>query len=155
TTFTPLTAAPKNYSNDKLAQTFASQGLPLTLALLFIGGLALNLTPCVFPLIPITLGFFAMQSDGRRTRRFALSGLYVLGIMITYSALGVAVAFGGKMFGAWLQLPAVLIGFAVMMLVLSASMFGAYEIQPPRWIADRSGGRAGLAGALTMGLAIG
>ena len=140
---------------DRLAATFASSGLPLTLLILFIGGLALNLTPCVFPLIPITLGFFAMQSDGRRSHRFALSGMYVLGIVITYSTLGVVAALGGKIFGALLQLPVVLVGFAVLMLVLAASMFGAYEIQPPRWIANRSGGRAGLGGALTMGLAIG
>jgi len=151
--FTPLTAAPQ--SGDRLAQAFASKGLPLTLGLLFLGGLALNLTPCVFPLIPITLGFFAMQSDGRRSRRLALSGMYVLGIVITYTALGVLAALGGKMFGAWLQLPAVLIGFALLMLVLASSMFGAFEIQPPRWIANRSSGRAGVAGALTMGLAIG
>ena len=156
--FTPLTAAPKGAkasTGDKLADTFASRGLPLTLLLLFLGGLALNLTPCVFPLIPITLGFFAMQSDGRRSRRFALSSMYVLGIVITYSALGTLAAIGGKMFGAWLQLPAVLIGFALLMLVLSTSMFGAFEIQPPRWIANRSQGRAGLAGALSMGLVIG
>lgn len=140
---------------DRLATTFATSGLPLTLLILFLGGLALNLTPCVFPLIPITLGFFAMQSDGRRGRRFALSTMYVLGIVITYSLLGVVAALGGKMFGAWLQLPVVLVGFALLMLVLAASMFGAYEIQPPRWIANRSGGRAGMAGALTMGLAIG
>ena len=151
--FTPLTAAPQ--SGDRLAQAFASRGLPLTLALLFVGGLALNLTPCVFPLIPITLGFFAMQSDGRRSRRFLLSLMYVLGIVITYTLLGVLAALGGKMIGAWLQLPAVLIAFALLMLVLSSSMFGAFEIQPPRWIANRSSGRAGLAGALTMGLAIG
>jgi len=157
TKFTPLSAAPKGAAagGDKLAQTFASRGLPLTLALLFLGGLALNLTPCVFPLIPITLGFFAMQSDGRRSRRFALSFMYVLGIVITYSVLGVLAALGGKMFGAWLQLPAVLIGFSLLMLVLASSMFGAFEIQPPRWIANRSQGRAGLVGALTMGLAIG
>jgi thiol:disulfide interchange protein DsbD len=155
--FTPLTAAPKGpaASGDKLAKTFADRGLPLTLALLFVGGLALNLTPCVFPLIPITLGFFAMQSDGRRSRRFGLSSMYVLGIVITYSTLGVLAALGGKMFGAWLQYPAVLIAFAILMLVLASSMFGAFEIQPPRWIANRSQGRAGLAGALTMGLAIG
>ncbi|HKR66455.1 MAG TPA: cytochrome c biogenesis protein CcdA, partial [Thermoanaerobaculia bacterium] len=156
--FTPLTAAPKNAapaSDDRLAKTFNDRGLPLTLALLFLGGLALNLTPCVFPLIPITLGFFSMQSDGRRSRRFALSSMYVLGIVITYSTLGVLAALGGKMFGAWLQYPAVLIGFALLMLVLASSMFGAFEIQPPRWLANRSQGRAGLAGALTMGLAIG
>jgi len=157
--FTPLSAAPKNVvastSGDKLAQTFASSGLPLTLALLFIGGLALNLTPCVFPLIPITIGFFSMQSDGRRSRRFLLSAMYVLGIVVTYSTLGVLAALGGKMFGAWLQYPAVLIAFALLMLVLASSMFGAFEIQPPRWIANRSQGRAGAVGALTMGLAIG
>ncbi|MBK5258408.1 MAG: sulfite exporter TauE/SafE family protein [Thermoanaerobaculia bacterium] len=156
--FVPLSAAPKNYKpvpQDRLARTFASSGLPLTLGILFLGGLALNLTPCVFPLIPITLGFFAMQSDGRRSRRFALSAMYVLGIVIMYSALGVAAALGGKMFGAWLQLPAVLAGFALLMLVLASSMFGAFDIQPPRWIANRSQGRAGLLGALTMGLVIG
>jgi thiol:disulfide interchange protein DsbD len=158
TSFTPLSAAPKGAQTaprDRLAQTFASSGLPLTLGILFLGGLALNLTPCVFPLIPITLGFFAMQSDGRRSRRLALSSMYVLGIVITYSVIGVLAALSGKMIGAWLQLPAVLIGFALLMLVLASSMFGAFEIQPPRWIANRSQGRAGALGALTMGLAIG
>jgi len=156
--FTPLTEAPKGAKAapaDKLSQTFASKGLPLTLAILFLGGLALNLTPCVFPLIPITLSFFAMQSDGRRSHRFGLSSMYVLGIVITYSALGVLAALGGKMFGAWLQYPAVLIGFALLMLVLASSMFGAFEIQAPRFIANQSQGRAGLAGALSMGLLIG
>ncbi len=158
TSFTPLSAAPKGTAaapRDRLAQTFASSGLPLTLGILFLGGLALNLTPCVFPLIPITLGFFAMQSDGRRSRRLALSSMYVLGIVITYSVIGVLAALSGKMIGAWLQLPAVLIAFALLMLVLASSMFGAFEIQPPRWIANRSQGRAGALGALTMGLAIG
>jgi len=155
TAFTPLSEAPKNPTRDKLAETFASKGLPLTLGLLFLGGLALNLTPCVLPLIPITLGFFAMQSDGRRSRRFALSSMYVLGLVVMYSALGVMAAIGGKLFGAWLQLPAVLIGFAILMLVLASSMFGAFEIQPPRWIANRSQGRAGLAGAAAMGLVVG
>jgi thiol:disulfide interchange protein DsbD len=156
--FTPLSAAPKGAkaaTGDKLVDTFTSKGLPLTLVLLFLGGLALNLTPCVFPLIPITLGFFSMQSDGRRSRRFALSFMYVLGIVITYSILGVAAALSGQILGAWLQLPIVLIGFAIGMLVLASSMFGAFEIQPPQWITKRSSGQAGLAGALTMGLLIG
>jgi thiol:disulfide interchange protein DsbD len=156
--FTPLSAAPKGAApvgNDRLSAAYAEHGLPLTLLILFVGGLALNLTPCVFPMIPITVGFFAMQSDGRRSRRFALSLAYVIGIVVTYSALGVFAALSGRMFGSWLQSPAVLIGFAVLMLVLASSMFGVWEFRVPQFIANRSAGRAGVAGALTMGLFVG
>jgi thiol:disulfide interchange protein DsbD len=156
--FAPLSAAPKGgapVANDRLSAAYAEHGLPLTLLILFIGGLALNLTPCVFPMIPITVGFFAMQSDGRRSRRFALSLAYVIGIVITYSVLGVFAALSGRMFGSWLQSPAVLIGFAVLMLVLASSMFGVWEFRVPQFITNRSAGRAGVAGALTMGLFVG
>ncbi|HMC23289.1 MAG TPA: cytochrome c biogenesis protein CcdA, partial [Thermoanaerobaculia bacterium] len=155
--FTPLSAAPKEriQNRDRLSSTFLSHGLPLTLVVLFIGGLALNLTPCVFPMIPITIGFFAMQSDGRRSRRFALSASYVAGLVVMYSALGALAALSGKMFGAWLQYPAVLIGLALLMLVLASSMFGAWEMTVPKFIANRSGGRAGVAGAAMMGLFVG
>lgn len=157
--FAPLSAAPKGNTpppaNDRLSAAYAEHGLPLTLLILFLGGLALNLTPCVFPMIPITVGFFAMQSDGRRSRRFALSLAYVIGIVITYSVLGVFAALSGRMFGSWLQSPAVLIGFAVLMLVLASSMFGVWEFRVPQFITNRSAGRAGVAGALTMGLFVG
>src|SRR4051794_33170159 len=152
--FTPLSAAPKGgapVANDRLSAAYAEHGLPLTLLILFVGGLALNLTPCVFPMIPITVGFFAMQSDGRRSRRFALSLSYVIGIVITYSVLGVFAALSGRMFGSWLQSPAVLIGFAVLMLILASSMFGVWEFRVPQFIANRSAGRAGVAGAPATG----
>jgi thiol:disulfide interchange protein DsbD len=160
--FTPLSAAPPAgtaaaapASTDRLASTFASSGMPLTLLVLFVLGMALNLTPCVFPMIPITVGFFAMQSDGRRGRRFALSALYVLGIVIMYSSLGVVASLSGKMFGAWLQHPSVQVGFAALMVLLATSMFGAFDIGVPKFIANRAQGRAGFAGALTMGLLVG
>jgi thiol:disulfide interchange protein DsbD len=157
--FTPLSAAPANPTpvdaNDKVASTFAAYGLPLTLVVLFLGGLALNLTPCVLPMLPITLGFFAMQSDGRRSRRFLLSVAYVLGIVIMYASLGVVAALSGKLFGAWLQNPIVLIGLSILMLVLASSMFGAWEMTVPQFIANRSQGRAGMAGAAMMGLFVG
>src|SRR5207244_5381310 len=154
--FTPLSAAPKNpLPNSKLAEVFAAHGLPLTLLILFLGGLALNLTPCVFPVIPITLGFFAMQSDGRRSRRFALSAAYVFGIVIMYPALGVTAAMAGKLFGAWLQSQAVLIFFAALMLVFATSMFGLWEFRVPQFVPAPSMGRAGVAGAAAMGLLVG
>jgi thioredoxin:protein disulfide reductase len=158
-TFVPLSAAPPGgraslFSSD-VGGTFASRGLPLTLVGIFFLGLALNLTPCVYPLIPITIGYFSQQSGSSTGRRVALSSLYVFGIAITYSALGVFSALSGKLFGAWLQHPGVLLFFAGLMLVMASSMFGLFEIRVPQFIANRSGGQAGLAGALTMGLLIG
>ncbi|HJT16242.1 MAG TPA: cytochrome c biogenesis protein CcdA, partial [Thermoanaerobaculia bacterium] len=148
--FTPL-----NAPHDRLAAAFLEHGLPLTLVILFLGGLALNLTPCVFPMINITVGFFAMQSDGRRSRRFLLSSAYVGGIVIMYAALGWLAALSGKMFGSWLQSPAVLIAFALAMVILATSMFGMWEMRVPQFIGRRSGGRAGVAGAAVMGLFVG
>lgn len=158
--FTPLTAAPKDAGKSSLlssdvGSTFAARGLPLTLFAIFILGLALNLTPCVYPLIPITIGYFGQQSGSSRGRRVALSSLYVLGIAITYSALGVFSALSGKLFGAWLQHPGVLVFFAALMLIMATSMFGLFELRVPQFISNRSGGQSGLAGALTMGLVIG
>jgi thioredoxin:protein disulfide reductase len=160
TSFTPLSAAPKNAQKASLlssdvAGTLASRGLPLTLLAIFVLGLALNLTPCVYPLIPITIGYFSQQSGSSTGRRAALSSLYVLGIAITYSALGVFSALSGKLFGAWLQHPGVLIFFAALMLVMASSMFGAFELRVPQFVSNRSGGQSGLGGALVMGLLIG
>ena len=153
--FTPLSARPKDDEVSLRVGKFEARGLPLVLLGFFLGGLLLNFTPCVFPVIPITLGFFAMQSDGRRSRRLALSGAYVGGLVIMYASLGAAAALAGKLFGAWLQSPAVLIGFAVLMLVFASSMFGAWEFRVPQAIAARSGGQAGVAGAAMMGLLVG
>jgi thiol:disulfide interchange protein DsbD len=158
--FTPLTAAPKDAKKSSLLSsdvsgTLAARGLPLTLFAIFILGLALNLTPCVYPLIPITIGYFSQQSGSSTGRRAALSSAYVLGIAITYSALGVFSALSGKLFGAWLQHPGVLIFFAALMLVMASSMFGLFEMQAPQFISKHSGGQSGVLGALTMGLVIG
>ncbi len=134
---------------------FAGRSLPAILGLVFLAGLALNLTPCVYPLIPITVGFFARQSDGKTSRTFGLAVAYVLGMSVTYSALGVFAALSGSLFGSWLQKPVVLIVIALIVLALALSMFGLFEIQAPHFITDRTGSKAGVAGALTMGLFVG
>lgn len=137
------------------AGAFAGRSLPALLLLVFLAGLALNLTPCVYPLIPITVGFFARQSEGKTSRTFGLAVAYVLGMSVTYSALGVFAALSGSLFGSWLQKPAVLVVIALVVLALALSMFGLYEIQAPHFITDRTGSKAGVLGALTMGLFVG
>ncbi|MBU2584327.1 MAG: thioredoxin fold domain-containing protein, partial [Bacteroidetes bacterium] len=128
----------------------------LTFILIFFGGLALNLTPCVYPLIPITVGFFGGQSEQKTGKLFLLSSLYVLGMAITYSAIGVVTALSGSLVGAALQNPFVLILIALVLVSLSLSMFGLYEFQLPASLVAKFGGaKGGLIGALFMGLTMG
>jgi thiol:disulfide interchange protein DsbD len=135
--------------------SLAGKSLPLLLGLVFLSGLALNLTPCVYPLIPITLGFFSRQTGGRKGGTFGLALVYVLGMSVTYSALGVFAALSGSLFGAWLQKPAVLLSIAAIVVALALSMFGLFEIQAPHFITDRTGSKSGVGGALSMGLFVG
>jgi thiol:disulfide interchange protein DsbD len=134
---------------------FASTGLLLQLAIVFLAGLALNLTPCVYPLIPITVGFFAAQHEQRRGRTWLLAAVYVLGMSVTYSALGVAAALTGRLFGSALQSPWVVGLIVVVLLALATSMFGLWEIRVPAWATRASGGRTGAGGALVMGFVVG
>ena len=134
---------------------FAQGGLLLQLAIVFLAGLALNLTPCVYPLIPITVGFFAAQKQGSRGHTWLLAATYVLGMSMTYSALGVLAALSGRLFGAALQSPWVVGLIVAVLLALAASMFGAWELRVPAWATRVSGGRSGIGGSLVMGLVVG
>jgi len=127
----------------------------LVLLSIFVGGLALNLTPCVYPVIPLTLGYFGGQAEGSKGRQFGLAGLYVLGMATMYSALGVGAALSGRLFGSMLQNPWVLSAIAAALVVMALSMFGVWEIRMPTSLMNRAGARAGGAGAFGMGLFVG
>jgi thioredoxin:protein disulfide reductase len=127
---------------------FQNRSLIVVLLIVFVMGLALNLTPCVYPLIPITMGYFLAQKDSKSPILLAI--MYVFGLSITYSIIGTLAAFGGSMMGSLLAHPATLIFFAVLMLALSLSMFGLYEFK-----AWRRPSRSGAFGALIMGLTMG
>ncbi len=130
-------------------------GMLLVLLSIFVGGLALNLTPCVYPVIPLTVGYFGNQAAGSRGRRFGLAGLYVLGMATMYSVLGVVAALSGRLFGATLQNPWVLAAIAAALVAMALSMFGVWEIRMPTTLMNRAGARAGAAGAFGMGLFVG
>jgi thiol:disulfide interchange protein DsbD len=138
-----------------LSARFASSGLLLQLVLAFVAGLALNLTPCVYPLIPITIGFFVAQDKKSRAGTWLLAATYVLGMSVTYSVLGVAAALSGRLFGSAMQSRWVVGTVVAVMLALAASMFGLWELRVPIWATRISGGRRGPGGALLMGLVVG
>ena len=133
-----------------------SQALWVWFLAAFLGGLALNLTPCVYPMIPVTLAFFSGQAPGRIGYTAWLGLLYVIGMSLTYAILGLVAAKTGALLGSWLQHPAVLIGVATLVACLALSMFGVYELRPPRWLAQRFGqASTGSLGAVAMGLTVG
>ena len=142
--------------NGAISALMEDYGLPVTFFLIFLGGLALNLTPCVYPLIPITISFFGGVDASRRGKTFWKALAYVLGIAVTYSILGVVAALGGGLFGALLTHPAVLIGIAVVLVGLSLSMFGVYEFRLPSGLMNAAGQtKSGIIGSLFMGLTMG
>lgn len=141
--------------ND-FSNTLAEKGLLLTFVLVFLGGLALNLTPCVYPLIPITISYFGGQAEGKKGSVVTHAIIYVLGMAITYSILGVIAALTGSLFGAALQNPIVLIFIALVLVILSLSMFGLYEIRVPAFLSNFAGGsKQGFFGSFFMGLTVG
>src|SRR5205085_4650357 len=124
----------------------------------FLGGLAMNLTPCVYPLIPVTISYFGGQAQttgSKRGRTLLLALFYVIGIAVTYSTLGVVAALAGKSFGFVFQSPLVPVFIAAVIAALALNMFGLYEIRPPAFITNNARGRSGPLGAMVMGLIVG
>lgn len=150
------TAVAKKDESDPISSALESKGLLIGLLLVFLGGLALNLTPCVYPLIPITVGYFGGQSEGSTTKLFMMGILFILGLAVTYSAIGVVTSLTGAIFGALLQNPIVILIIVAIMVALSLSMFGVYEFKLPDSLVNKAGGaKAGLYGAFFMGLTMG
>lgn len=105
----------------------------LWILLIFLAlGIGLAFTPCVFPMYPILSGIVIGQGKTISTSRaFILSFVYVQGMALTYSLLGLAVAFAGVQFQASLQHPVILLTLIVIFVALALVMFGAYELQLP------------------------
>ncbi|GLX78968.1 thiol:disulfide interchange protein DsbD [Thalassotalea insulae] len=104
----------------------------LTLIAFFIGGLLLSFTPCVFPMYPILTGIIVGQKDTLSTKKaFSLSFVYVQGMAITYTLLGIIVALAGAKFQAMFQHPIVLIVLSILFIFLALSMFGLFNLALP------------------------
>ena len=155
-------AAPTAAPSVPMVQTAASApaprtGLLLSLLLVFLAGMGASLTPCVYPMIPITMAIVGAKGGGK-ARGFALSVVLVLGMAVTYTTLGVLAAKSGAAFGAFAQKPAFLIPVSLLFAAFALSLFGAFEIALPSSLAMKlqgDGSRKGFGGAFLMGLVLG
>ncbi len=155
-------------SDNLVGRWFDERGTAFAFLLIFLMGLALNLTPCVYPMMGVTVSLFgagATGGAGATSGGFAGGNLralpraivYVLGIALMYSTLGVIAAMTGGLFGGWLASPWVLGAIGLLLLGLSLSMFGVYELQAPSSVLSKLGGAtgAGYVGTFLAGLMVG
>ncbi len=138
-----------------LQDLFTNYGIALRVILAFFIGLALNLTPCVYPLVPITVSYFGGQTSSR-SRNLALVGTYGLGMVAMYSSLGIVAALGGGFLGALRGHPLVIGLMALLILAMALSQFGLWEPRLPSRLTTAAGKtRTGLTGTFFMGLTTG
>ncbi len=145
------------FTADELrAKQIIERGLIYALAAFFLIGLALNLTPCVYPVIPLTVGYFGGTKNQSRPASFINALMYLLGIAISFSLLGLVSGLAGKQWGFLFASPWFVITITVIILSMSASLFGAFEITVPSSLLTKLGAnRRGVVGALIMGLTVG
>ena len=125
---------------SKLSSIFKQTGSPLLrfLAALTIG-LLLSLTPCIFPMIPITVGILQANKTNSTFGNFILALCYTLGISFTFAILGLVAAFGSCVFGELQGSPWAIIPLVAILAYLSFSMLGFYELYIPRFMQPDAG----------------
>lgn len=144
---------------DQIATRLATSSLWFNILAFYVGGLLLAFTPCVLPMFPILSSIILGGGEKQTTRQaFGLSLVYVIGMALTYTIVGVLVGLSGYNIQAWFQNPIILSVFAGLFVLFAFAMFGAYEMQLPAGLQTRlmsisnkqSGGRKG--GVFVMGV---
>lgn len=97
----------------------------------YLGGLVISFTPCTYPLIPVTIGVIGAQGASSKLRGFLLSLFYVLGLAVTYAALGAVASLSGRLFGQMQTTPLVYFIMANICLIMGLSMLDVFKISIP------------------------
>lgn len=119
-------------SGFNFEKSYSENNLFFLLFSLFILGILTSFTPCIYPLIPITLSVLGKEAKARNKRQnFIAANIYVFGMAFTYALLGLLAASSGKLFGATMNSPWVMGLVCLVFLVMSLSSFGLFEIQLP------------------------
>jgi cytochrome c-type biogenesis protein len=145
----------------QLGQTLQGQldaGSMAAIFVVFAAGVLTSFTPCVYPMIPVTVTYIGTASQGSRRRALILSVVYVAGLALVYASLGVIVAMLGKTFGSFTRNPWIYGGVGLLLLLFAIFMMGWINIPIPGFagrMQSEGTRRGGLLGALLIGLASG
>lgn len=127
-----------SWASDSIQDTLQNGSTWWMIALFFVLGLGLSVTPCVLPMVPILSTIIVGdQKVNQKHRGFSLSLCYVLGMALVYTVIGIIAGMLGEGLAGWLQQPWVLITFAVLMVVLSFSLLNVYQFQTPLFIQNK------------------
>jgi thiol:disulfide interchange protein DsbD len=136
-------------------QSSLQAGSPLAYALAFLGGLLVSFTPCVYPILPVTVGYVGSRCGGSRRRAFLLSAAYAVGMALTYAALGMAAGLSGSVFGEATSHPLSYLVLGNVCILFALSMFDVFHLPIPAILA-RAGGTGsapgGTGGAFVVGM---
>jgi len=123
----------------------------------YLGGVVISFTPCTYPLIPVTVGIIGAQGASSKLRGFLLSLFYVLGLAVTYAALGAVAALSGRLFGQMQTTPLVYFIMANIFLIMGLSMLDVFKISIPipQKVMKYSGGKKGFVTSFLLGAASG
>ncbi|MDO8461343.1 MAG: cytochrome c biogenesis protein CcdA [Deltaproteobacteria bacterium] len=149
-------ATPSTFFQKDL-KTLIRQSKPLAGLFAFLGGIATDFTPCVLPLIPMTLAFIGIRKERKSRRNFVLTLALIGGMAFVYAVLGIIAAWVGQSLGFLFQSSLVLILFALLFLLMALSMFGLVHLQVPLFLRKRFAkmGGEGIGGALLAGATLG
>ena len=138
-------------------ETYLSSGSVLSYGAAFAGGVLVSFTPCVYPVLPITVGYIGGKSQGSKGRGLFLSVSYVLGMAVTYAALGTVAALTGQVFGQAAASPAANIIVGNVCILMALSLFDVFHVPVPSFLSavPAGGKRRGMVGAFGVGMASG
>jgi thiol:disulfide interchange protein DsbD len=130
-------------------------GNPLNYIFAFFAGVWVSFTPCVYPLIPITVGYIGIKGTGQRAKGFILSLIYVTGIAITYSGLGILASLTGQIFGKISVHPLtnIIVGFII--LLFGLSLFEVFNLRFPIFSRNITYPQKGYLATFILGLSSG
>ena len=140
------------------AFTLALEKGPLAaIAAAWLGGILVSLTPCVYPMVAVTVSVFGARQAKKRSEGVLLSIAFVAGIVAMFVPLGVVAGLTGRLFGSVLQSPWVIGGISLLFMAMAASMFGAFEFALPASATNRLATMGGIGprGAFVLGLVSG
>jgi thioredoxin:protein disulfide reductase len=143
--------------SGKFAQILQSHGAVVAVLASFGFGFLASLTPCVYPMVPITVSIFGATEAKSRLRGAALSAVFVLGIATLFTPMGIICGATGAVMGSALSNTWVMVGLAALFAALASSMFGAFELALPSGLTNKLStvGGVGFKGAFVMGLVMG